>query len=391
MSMRLGFISDLHINQIPMEASALLQTMASWILEKGLSHLFIGGDISNHWKTSCQFVENLQKVSATPVYFIPGNHDYWCQEHELGRGLRGDGGDGGARGDGGADPENSATTGQDFPGASNTAGRPDPNHANNSADCFPGASGELSINDSIKASGRPTFREGPKSIQDRTDIDSWIIYRILAKHPQCLLERSLNLSNKLAVVAHSGWYNHAYHGGQFSEHELEIGQYKGRTWQDKRFINWGVSDRECSKLMASHVKEQLDLIDFDCGGFAGVGDLNLEGKASRGKTKNLNATDRHEDFSIILMTHMVTIPEFCVPMPHPQFDYFNAFIATDDFDEIIANYPIRYNFMGHVHYRGEFVGDNDVHYIVNCLGNVNEWRTDDVLTELDDALYILEF
>nr|WP_115629362.1 metallophosphoesterase [Alloiococcus otitis] len=221
-------------------------------------------NISNNWKVSCHFVQDLQDTTGVQVYFIPGNHDYWSQNTE-----------------------------------------------------------EPQLYDQI---------------------DTWSIYRKLSKHPQCLLEKSIWLSDQLVLVGHSGWYNHAYKGSKdngniFTEQELEKGEYNERTWQDKIFVNWKMSDRDTSKIMTNKVRNQLERLKNDF-------------------TKSFEK----EELQVILVTHMVTIPEFCVPMPHQEFDYFNAFIGTDDFDELIKDHPILYNFMGHVHYRSELIVGGDFIY-----------------------------
>lgn len=191
-----------------------------------------------------------------------------------------------------------------------------------------------------------------------SEIDTWQIYKIFSQHKNCLIGKNIQLSDTVTLLGHSLWYNHAFHDNRFSEDRLEMGVYEGRTWQDKINTNWHMSDIEVSNVFTQEVKDQLDTIP-----------------------------DNHE---IILVTHMVTIQDFCVNMPHPVFDYFNAFIGTNDIEPFYAAYPIKHTFMGHVHYRRDFVQNDDIHYYVNCLGYQNEWRTDDLYTELLDALVVLE-
>ncbi|EPZ44080.1 hypothetical protein HMPREF1157_1784 [Staphylococcus epidermidis E13A] len=88
---------------------------------------------------------------------------------------------------------------------------------------------------------------------------------------------------------------------------------------------------------------------------------------------------------IILVTHVVTHPQFVVPTSHRIFDFFNAFIGTHDFDTIYRNYPIRFSIMGHVHFRKKLV-ENNILYICPCLGYQRQWMTDDIAYEINHAL-----
>ncbi|EKU94169.1 Uncharacterised protein [Alloiococcus otitis] len=43
--MRIGFVSDIHIDQIPLEGTEVLKLFGYWIKKNNLSHFVIGGDI----------------------------------------------------------------------------------------------------------------------------------------------------------------------------------------------------------------------------------------------------------------------------------------------------------------------------------------------------------
>lgn len=182
------------------------------------------------------------------------------------------------------------------------------------------------------------------------------IYEMFRQHPQCLVNAPWLLNSDLAIVGHSAWYNHAYHGPQFNDEQLERGQYKLATWQDKKHLDWQDADKIISKFFAAEAEADI---------------IKCPGK------------------EIILVTHMVTIKDYCVPMPHPAFDFFNAFIATNDFDAIYKHYPITASFMGHVHFRHQKQKDG-VHYVVNSLGYFKEWHQQDLYAELNAALYLLD-
>src|SRR5699024_1577479 len=93
--------------------------------------------------------------------------------------------------------------------------------------------------------------------------------------------------------------------------------------------------------------------------------------------------------NIILMTHVVTHRRYAVPMPHRLFDYFNAFIGTSDFDALYKKYPIRYRLIGHLHFRHQFMQAERTQRCA-CLGYPREWRTDDIKTEIQKTLRVLE-
>lgn len=268
--MRIGFISDLHIDVNPTyHKKDFLMALYQASSERDLDMLVIGGDIANEWSIVVSFVEQLQTYLSIPVYFIPGNHDFWQIDE-------------------------------------------------------------------------------PNKI-------TWQIYDKYLEHPQSLLEKNLVLSDEMTLVAHTGWYNYAVHADRFTTEELEIGKYRHGTWQDKVNIDWQMSDKKLSKRFASKVDNQLQQLETP---------------------------------KAILLTHVVNCPKFTVPMPHKVFDFFNAYLATDDFLPLIEQYPISHSIMGHIHYR--LVKEmNDVTYVINSLGYKREWRTPDLLQEVRSALFVL--
>lgn len=271
--MNIGFISDLHIDNFTYEPTDYIKELSKLIEELQLRRLIIGGDISNHYSTTIQFVEDLQNTSKIPVHFIPGNHDFW---------------------------------------------------------------------DRSKA---------------KDDIDTLEIYNIYKNHPQCLIESPLMLTDKVGLVGHTAWYNyHSYNKEKFTLEQITKGKYKGVTWQDMKYIRWALSDQDMSKKFAEVVEEDI---------------LKLGAE------------------ELILVTHMVTIPEFTMKLPHRVFDFFNAYIATNDFDSIYNQYPIKYSVMGHIHFRTTLVKE-DCTFISNSLGYVKEWRSNNMYAELKHALQVIQ-
>lgn len=269
--MRIGFIADLHVDlnsQVPM--SKYSDELLRLLELKKVDLLVIGGDIANHYTKTISFVEELQKQAGIPIYFIPGNHDFW---------------------------------------------------------------------------------EKGKEKNTRK------IYQLYKDHPQSLVETPLILSDEYTLVGHPAWYNHAiYNREAFDPKKIERGQYRGGFWQDKLQMDWEATDQEVSKEFAEIIQTDLESVTTD---------------------------------KIILQTHMVTIPEFTMPMPHRVFDFFNAYIATDDLKELHKEYPITHSFMGHIHFRAQIKKDA-TKFITNSLGYRREWRKKKFRQELADSLVTLD-
>lgn len=270
--MKIGFISDLHVDRnVEKSSQDYLNMLKRIILENKLEMLVIGGDISNYYSTTIKFVEDLQNQAEIPVYFIPGNHDFW-EEKDATKDTRG-------------------------------------------------------------------------------------IYEIYKEHPQSLIESPLQLNEKYTLVGHPGWYNHAvYNKEQFSPEEVEKGKFRWAYWQDKLRLDWKMTDQEVSRYFSNVIKKDLEQVTTE---------------------------------NIILQTHVVTIPEFTMPMPHRTFDFFNAFIATDDLKNVHNEYPISHQIMGHVHFR-EKVKRENTEFISNSLGYRREWWSKDFYREMGKSLYILD-
>lgn len=269
--MRVSFISDLHVDLNRYAPMSVYRYELSLLIEEEASDLLvIGGDISNDVRTTLSFVEGLEMDLGIPVYFIPGNHDFW--------------------------------------------------------------------EESVKK-------------------DTWGIYQIYQQHPQSLVESPVQLTDDYSLVGHPAWYNHAiYNKNKYDENEIEKGKYRFAYWQDKLNLDWQATDREVSKHFAEIIKKDLEKVQTD---------------------------------NIILQTHMITIPEFTMPMPHKLFDFFNAYIATDDLTGIHKEYPIDYQFMGHVHFRAQ-VKKEGSRFITNSLGYRREWRSQSLRQELKKAIITIE-
>ncbi|CQR46812.1 cyclic 3',5'-adenosine monophosphate phosphodiesterase [Paraliobacillus sp. PM-2] len=192
-------------------------------------------------------------------------------------------------------------------------------------------------------------------MKGQEDKDSNKVLDYFKVQEESIIEKPYIINNEWAVVGHSGWYDYTFAAKRFSIDQLSKRTYNGRVWQDKLNTDWKMDDPALSKKFASAVQADLEKV---------------------------------KDKKIILMTHMVTYKNFGVKMPHPMFDYFNAFIGSSDYDQLLEKYPIKYSIMGHVHYRKR-EKQNGITYICACVGNRNEWHTVDVTTEVKQALQII--
>lgn len=189
-----------------------------------------------------------------------------------------------------------------------------------------------------------------------SSISSKEIYDFYVSKPECLIGQPYVINNKWVIVGHTAWYDYSYADDKFDITRVERGKYYGATWQDKVKIDWHMDDRTLSALAAEQVEKDLK---------------------------------QFQQLNIILMTHIVTHPQFVVPTPHRIFDFFNAYIGTRDFDKFYQKYPIQYSIMGHVHFRKSIV-DKSITYLCPCLGYQRQWRTTDIKQEMNHALMDFE-
>lgn len=194
--------------------------------------------------------------------------------------------------------------------------------------------------------------------QDRNEEkQTWELHKIFESHPQSLMKEPLIINDNLAIVGHLAWYNHAfYQREKFTPEQIEAGRYKIATWQDKQRMSWNLPDSDVSRIFKDDI---------------------------------INHLNRVGEREIVLVTHMVTTPDFIIPMPNRAFDFFNAFIATNDLDDVIKEYPVSHSIMGHVHIRHSIYKDN-VTWVTNSLAYEKEWRSDSIRREIEHALYVLD-
>lgn len=180
------------------------------------------------------------------------------------------------------------------------------------------------------------------------------IYRYFRRQDESILEKPFLLNDEWAVVGNAGWYDYGYADhNHYTKEEFDKMKYKAGAWNDKYYVHWAAENQVIAQTMLERIESDLQQI---------------------GSRK------------VILMTHIVTHPEFVVPLPNKIYDYFNAFLGSRSYETLYKNYPIAYSIMGHVHFRKTYF-ENDTQYICACLGSKRYWANkNDVEAEIKRTL-----
>lgn len=185
--------------------------------------------------------------------------------------------------------------------------------------------------------------------------DTWDIYRQYQTFAGCLCEKPYALNDRWVVIGNTGWYDYSMGEAKYTADDFEIMHAQDRTWQDKLYVNWGMSNREIHRYFYESLERDLAA---------------------------------HQDRNIIMVTHMLSHPFFKVPMPHPQWEYFNAFLGSSDYADLYRKYGVRYGIMGHVHYRKTCM-EQGTQMICACLGYRREWRNKEAAEEIAASLRVI--
>lgn len=181
------------------------------------------------------------------------------------------------------------------------------------------------------------------------------IFDFYLQQDENLVGRPYHINDEWAVCGSPSWYDYGY-GDQkrFTLADFQRKTYRFAEWNDRRFVYWSADDRAISQWM----KDQLQA------------DLQAVG-----------------DKKIILMTHVATHPRFVVPLPHKLYDYVNAFLGAKSYEDLWRQDDrVKYNIMGHVHWRLR-LADQGVNHIMSCLGNRKRWlNKTDPYTEIENTL-----
>lgn len=190
--------------------------------------------------------------------------------------------------------------------------------------------------------------------KDHEQKDTHEVDAYFRKQDYSLVDKPYIINDEWAVVGTPGWYDYGYGNHKvYSIEKFEKKQYSFATWNDKHYVDWGMSDQEVSRLMLEQI------------------------------TDNLKSVGNRQ---VILMTHVATHPEFVIPLPHRVYDYANAFLGAKSYEQLYDTFPnIMYSIMGHVHLRKSIIDDRRT-YITACLGNFRHWKNKDIKHQLSKSL-----
>ncbi|MGG6313178.1 metallophosphoesterase [Paenibacillus macerans] len=185
--------------------------------------------------------------------------------------------------------------------------------------------------------------------------DTWGIYRQFQTFAGCLSERPHALDGDWVVIGNSGWYDYTLGEPKYGFADFEKMKTADRTWQDSLYVDWGKSNRDIHRYFYETLERELE---------------------------------EHRGKRIIMVTHMLGHPFFKVPMPHLQWEYFNAFLGSAEYADLYTRYGVRYAVMGHVHYRKNYI-ERGTEMICACLGYRREWKQAAAVDEIRSCLQVI--
>lgn len=185
--------------------------------------------------------------------------------------------------------------------------------------------------------------------------DTWRLYRQFQSYDGCLCEKPYEWENGWVIMGNTGWYDYTMGESGYTLEEFERMHAMDRTWQDSLYVRWGMKNQEIHRYFLSCMERDLSV---------------------------------YPDRPVIMVTHMLAHPFFKVPMPHPMWSYFNAFLGSVEYAGLYRKYNVRYGIMGHVHYRKTTV-DQGTEMICACLGYRKEWRQPSAVEEIRSTLQVI--
>lgn len=80
--MRIGLLSDIHLNINRKKHPDLTAVLTAVLAEAQLKALVLAGDLAASFDESRTLLETLEDELGIPVYFVTGNHDIWASKEE---------------------------------------------------------------------------------------------------------------------------------------------------------------------------------------------------------------------------------------------------------------------------------------------------------------------
>lgn len=174
------------------------------------------------------------------------------------------------------------------------------------------------------------------------------IYQLFKEREENPVGNPFLIGKDWAVVGNPGWYDYGFASDRYTIEEFSRKKLKVGGWNDRHYVHWQNDDRS----VAAAMQEELE--------------------------SDLRAVSARK---IIMMTHVVTHPQFVIPLPHKVYDYYNAFLGSKSYMQLYDRYPITHSIMGHVHFR-KMLHENDTTFYCACLGSARHWYTEDPYIEM---------
>ncbi|WP_078551476.1 metallophosphoesterase [Bacillus alkalicellulosilyticus] len=184
------------------------------------------------------------------------------------------------------------------------------------------------------------------------EIDTWQIYQQLQKYRHNLANGPQALTDDWVLIGDVGWYDFSFRSDKYSEEKLREMKFKGRTWRDKELTSWTEDPASIHRYFLEKIERQL----------------------IENQSKN-----------IVLCTHVVPNRHFIVPTPHRVWDYYNAFLGSEEYGVLAQKYKVAYMLCGHVHFRKKVIQDGTT-FLCSCLGYLNQWREKETKREIRHAI-----
>lgn len=183
------------------------------------------------------------------------------------------------------------------------------------------------------------------------------IYRELSSLPEYLATHPVDLGD-WALIGDTCWYDYSYKDEAFTMQQIQKKSYKGKTWADKRYFQWGAGDIEVHDYFLQNLQTQLE----------------------QWKGKN-----------VIAVTHTVPYQRFVEYKElDPSWNYFSAFIGSKQIGELYDDYGVKVAVFGHTHTR-YMEKHNQTLCLCRPLGYYMEWKyAMNIQRELEEALYVFE-
>ena len=79
--MRIGILSDIHVDINQEAGKPVMKGLTLAIISKGIDKMIIAGDMASDYQLTLASLEALETETGAECLFVPGNHDIWNENH----------------------------------------------------------------------------------------------------------------------------------------------------------------------------------------------------------------------------------------------------------------------------------------------------------------------